>query len=139
MKKKCSKCKQEKELSEFSKNKCRKDGYQSFCKECSKSNFHSYYDRCTEKFIAYKKKRKIKLKKIVYDIKSISKCYICGESHIATLDFHHRNKKEKEGNIIELIYRGVSEKKLLDEIKKCDIYCSNCHRKLHYENGTLGL
>ena len=32
--KKCTKCKEEKPLSGFNKNKSRKDGYQSSCKKC---------------------------------------------------------------------------------------------------------
>lgn len=34
MLKKCSKCKSEKELKEFVKNKSRKDGHENICKQC---------------------------------------------------------------------------------------------------------
>lgn len=55
----------------------------------------------------------------------------CGESHPACLDFHHRDPSEKEGNLSEAIARW-SMKKLQSEVAKCDIICSNCHRKLHW-------
>lgn len=44
MKKKCSKCKLEKDISEFSKDKNQKSGFQCRCKECSnKASRESYH------------------------------------------------------------------------------------------------
>lgn len=34
--KKCSKCKVEKQVTEFFKNKCKKDSYDGYCKDCTK-------------------------------------------------------------------------------------------------------
>ena len=42
MYKKCSKCKEDKLFSEFSKNKTKKDGYQDDCKVCKKSYLIEY-------------------------------------------------------------------------------------------------
>jgi hypothetical protein len=59
------------------------------------------------------------------------RCKDCGESHPACLDFHHRNPKEKLGNISFIVTSAWSEQRILKEIAKCDILCVNCHRKLH--------
>ena len=65
-------------------------------------------------------------------LKSTLRCKICGESHPACLDFHHKDSTQKENEIARLATNGSSE--LLEkELKKCDVLCANCHRKLHYK------
>lgn len=56
-------------------------------------------------------------------------CIDCGESDIRVLDFDHvRGEKSFNiGNAISGSHR--SWKKILEEISKCDVRCSNCHRK----------
>lgn len=47
--KQCSKCKEEKPLSEFSKNKRTKDGYHFYCKDCKKADWEKFKSkRATE-------------------------------------------------------------------------------------------
>jgi hypothetical protein len=66
------------------------------------------------------------------------KCSRCPENHPAALDFHHRNPKEKLTNIAFISSLGWSKENLIKEIEKCDVICSNCHRKLHYEEKLAG-
>ena len=61
-------------------------------------------------------------------------CEFCGEIHPAIIDFHHKDKKKKEINLSTFVTKGWSIKRFLEEVKKCNILCSNCHRKLHYKN-----
>lgn len=56
----------------------------------------------------------------------------CGESHVACLDFHHRDPSQKKGNVMILAASGASIRSLDAEIDKCDVLCANCHRKLHW-------
>jgi hypothetical protein len=60
-------------------------------------------------------------------------CSRCSEDHIATLDFHHLDPSEKEIGLNQAIRRKWSLEKIKGELEKCIILCSNCHRKLHYE------
>ena len=53
--KKCTKCKQEKELTEFSKRKRAKDGLQSQCKQCVAAQKKAYREANKEKIAAQKK------------------------------------------------------------------------------------
>lgn len=63
MLKQCSKCKSKKEIAQFHKNKCHKDGHDNYCKICSKEyksksktalEYHkNYRDRHREKNIKY--------------------------------------------------------------------------------------
>ena len=59
-------------------------------------------------------------------------CNKCPETHPACLEFHHRDPSTKLFNIGE-DYGKHSWKSILAEVAKCDVLCSNCHRKLHWE------
>lgn len=61
----CLKCKQTKPLSEFNKNRSKKDGFQAYCKTCQK--------------IANRKYLRTEKGKITYQI--IQKCYRLTENH----------------------------------------------------------
>ncbi len=65
------------------------------------------------------------------ELKSTLCCSKCPENHIATLDFHHKDSSQKKFGIAH--YAGFSRAHILLEIAKCDVICSNCHRKLHWE------
>ncbi len=59
-------------------------------------------------------------------------CKECGEPHLAVLDFHHLNDKHK--NITELIFeRKLRWSDIENELKKCELLCSRCHRIRHYK------
>lgn len=76
--------------------------------------------------------RKQKIKKWFLEYKSDLACNRCGDKHPAIIDFHHENSDEKEANIAKLVANGYSIDSILEEIKKCEVVCSNCHRKIHY-------
>lgn len=63
-------------------------------------------------------------------IKNHNKCFFCKESTTCCLDFHHLNQDKKESTIAYLAGRG-KKPQVLQEIQKCAVLCSNCHRKLH--------
>ncbi len=56
--KKCYTCKETKPLTGFNKNKSRKDGLNSICRECSKARSRKHYTENTDKHkkIFYKRK-----------------------------------------------------------------------------------
>jgi predicted transcriptional regulator len=60
-------------------------------------------------------------------------CEVCGESHVASIQFHHRDPTEKILNVSTLVSSGASPAAVFSEIKKCRILCANCHQKLHWE------
>jgi hypothetical protein len=58
------------------------------------------------------------------------KCRVCEYSKcITALEFHHLNANEKEFGIGS--YKFQNYNKLINEIKKCILLCSNCHREVH--------
>jgi hypothetical protein len=58
-------------------------------------------------------------------------CIKCNENYPAALDFHHRDKTEKEICVSDIVNFGWGEERIKKEIAKCDVLCANCHRKEH--------
>ncbi len=67
----------------------------------------------------------------IADYKKELECIRCGENHPATLTFHHKDSSEKEFEIGNALALGVSLKRILAEIEKCEVLCANCHAIEH--------
>ena len=88
-----------------------------------------------EKAILRQKKNRIKIKTDLVNLKG-GKCIKCGYNKcVAALDFHHRDPKQKEFGLAGL--RDFITEKVILELDKCDLLCSNCHRELHYKLNQL--
>lgn len=60
------------------------------------------------------------------------KCQICGYNRCnRALDFHHIDKKAKDFGISLLLQGNASIENTFNELKKCVLLCSNCHREVH--------
>ncbi len=130
--KKCSICKEEKEIAEFNKNKAKKDGYNTVCRECSIERSRKYYrDNCEhhKQVIKAKKKRLNNLNKIkMLELLKNSKCKDCGNDDERVLEFDHLPQYKKEYGISTLLQYVHSWETIEKEISKCEIVCANCHR-----------
>lgn len=66
------------------------------------------------------------------------KCKLCGyNKNLAALEFHHREPSTK---LLRLDLRSLSNhsvKVLRQELIKCDLLCSNCHKESHYPHYFL--
>lgn len=113
----CTKCKKELPINEFNWRDKNKGIRRSECKYC-----HTEYMK-----EAYEEKRKL-----VSEIKSKMKCKKCGEYRQYMLDFHHLNPDEKEETIARMTSNTTRIEKVTEEIKKCIVFCANCHREFHY-------
>jgi hypothetical protein len=128
--KQCQRCKQEKSLDFFNNNKREKDGKQRACRECTKIEHQKWYTQ--NKTTQLEKNEELRKKKInrYLEFKKQHKCIKCGDNRHYVLDWHHRDPLTKTAAISDLI--GRSEKKLYEEIAKCDPICRNCHAELHW-------
>lgn len=66
------------------------------------------------------------------EFKSRLSCICCGESHPATLDFHHVVPHKDNRKVHKLVADGAFAA-AIEELKKCVVFCSNCHRIYHYD------
>ena len=130
MNKLCPSCEKLLEYKCFSKHSKKKDGLQVYCKKCMKDKNAFYYKNgYNKKQNEHNRKNRDKIKKLIQKVKSDNPCP-CGESDFTCLDFHHLfDNKEKAISAMMSNTFGLSN--VIDEIEKCCVLCSNCHRKLH--------
>lgn len=128
----CGTCRVNKNESEFHKNKGRKDGLQGQCKSCAKIRDARSYAESPDRQSKIKSTRDAKRaynRTMTRRFKKLCGCKFCGEKEVVTLDLHHVNPKEKDKDPSSLYC--YSTQRLRDEIRKCIVLCSNCHRKVH--------
>lgn len=68
--------------------------------------------------------------KWLHEYKHERGCKFCPENDPRCLDFHHKDPKSKVKGISTPWMLGGKRERLMKEIKKCILICSNCHRKL---------
>ena len=127
----CTRCGQEKPLTEFNFKNKKLGKRQAMCKECQRARERelysmSYREKNKDRYNENRRKYREKMRNIIIVAKSCG-CVICGESDPCCLDFHHLHDKE----FVIAVGTDVSEERLLQEISKCVVLCANCHRKLH--------
>lgn len=124
MQKVCTKCGQTKALADFNR---RKNGYQSHCRECARAYIRQHYQANRA---YYREKNKRKLQRIFTLVRSAKDkpCADCGQSYpYYVMDFDHREGEIKTTEVTRLISTH-SIRRVQEEIAKCDVVCSNCHR-----------
>lgn len=78
------------------------------------------------------KERAIKRKLELIKLKG-GKCEKCGYSkNLGALEFHHLDPSIKEFNLDERHLSNTTIEKILNELDKCILVCSNCHKEIHY-------
>jgi hypothetical protein len=94
-----------------------------------------WYERNKERQRQYKERRQQDLLACVRSLKT--KCSTCGERDVACLLFHHLDGQAKSANIALAVTNGWSKERILGEIAKCLVLCSNCHARLHFPRTTV--
>lgn len=120
--KKCTKCGVDKKLDQYPFRNKEKQIYRNECKECSAKN------RKIKNYDGKKINKNYKSNAVKY---KGGKCEICNlETNIFNIyDFHHMNPSEKE--FTYSTKRHIDIEKCKNELDKCHLVCSNCHREIH--------
>lgn len=128
----CGGCKKKLLTSNFWKSKQKKDGLLDWCKECRGTYLAEYYQKNKKKLQEKNRKVRIVLRRkrtlLVLKYLQTHPCVDCGETDPVCLDFDHV-KGQKINDISGMISDTYSEKNILKEVEKCEVRCSNCHRK----------
>lgn len=130
-KKICTKCQQEREETDFAFQNKSLGKRHAQCKTCHKKYTVNHYINNKDKYLAYANKYNpiyyARGRKLVDEYKLKRGCVYCGMKELCCLDFHH--KGDKKFNIASSLFLSVEA--LKKEIAKCQVVCSNCHRKIH--------
>lgn len=100
-----------------------------YCQECKKIK---YYEAGYNSSI----KRMIRNREFIKNYKKDKKCELCGYNKCTEiLDFHHKNKEDKNEGVNRLMKTLRNLDIIKAEIENCLLLCPNCHRELHLKEG----
>lgn len=121
------------------------------CKVCQKSfkariinrtgRAQIYCDRkCKEKYEKQTSFRSLKRNKMKLELIKLKggECESCGyNKNYAALCFHHIDPREKVTGLNVGTFSERNRAKIFNEVKKCQLLCSNCHAEVHNEDSIL--
>lgn len=89
-----------------------------------------YYERNKQLYYEKNLRRRRELTEFVNQLKD-KPCADCGVKYPPyVMDFDHRDWDSKLNNISQMkSIHSYSKANILKEVEKCDVVCSNCHRK----------
>jgi hypothetical protein len=101
------------------------------CPDCRKAYHRGYYKANADKMKARSRKfgakRRVENQTLVNSFKDVP-CADCGVKYPSyVMDFDHV-RGEKEFAVGKGVADGYLQSKLINEIQKCEVVCSNCHR-----------
>jgi hypothetical protein len=132
--KKCNKCKNLKEFSSFSKDQYQKDGFQRRCKVCQRQYAKQHYHKNSSTYLNSSNRRRKQIKDFIRDAKNRA-CADCGEIYpYWIMQFDHIDNKCFS---ISQSSNRFSINNIKNEIKKCEVVCSNCHYDRSYKRRSV--
>jgi hypothetical protein len=98
---------------------------------CANCHIKFHYDLQTQDKIRKNlRPSRAKKRQWLIDYKKTKTCSHCHEDDYRCLSFHHFDSN-KEDIVSNMVSRGNSLQKILEEINKCMVLCANCHRIVH--------
>lgn len=140
----CYDCGLVKPVAEFAFHNKAKGTRQGRCRVCHAKYRRAHYLRNRDTYVRQEVGRinryRIENRPLIREYLRSHPCVDCGEADIVVLDFDHRDPAAKKFSVM-ILAAHKSWTRVVAEIKKCDIRCSNCHRRrtaLQFDWGTRG-
>lgn len=150
----CKICNIAQGLSNFYLSKHDRLGRDSYCKLCRSNHSKKMYQSDskaifgTVRAIKHSNKKKsgkinkatlkTQLRNYTHASKDVP-CTDCGQKYpYYVMDFDHKPGFTKVDNVGSLVAARTSLEKLKEEISKCEVVCSNCHRVRTFNRGQFG-
>ena len=100
-------------------------------KKKQRAYIRAHYYKNKKSYLSRSARRRKEKFKWFYLITKGIFCSICKESSRCCLDFHHVDPKTKIDTVAMTVRENRSSERILNEMMKCAVVCSNCHRKIH--------
>jgi len=140
----CYDCGLTKPVNEFAFYNKSKGTRQARCRVCHARYRREHYVRNRDTYIrqevARVKRYREENRPLIREYLRAHPCVDCGETDIVVLDFDHRDPALKKSGVMVLSAHKPWIR-VTAEIEKCDVRCSNCHRRrtaLQFDWGTRG-
>jgi hypothetical protein len=121
----CPRCAQDLPATAF--NWSQGSGYQGWCRDCFREYFRARGDFHRRQVARTQAIRSKRAQSIVLDALRASPCVDCGEQDLLVLEFDHLG--DKVAGVATLLAAKGRVDALVEEIKKCEVVCVNCHRR----------
>lgn len=122
----CSRCGRFKDATTYARKA--NGGLIGLCPQCKRKTGKEHYRANKVKYKERSIAQRKMLKKRLDDLKACP-CTDCGKQYPPyVMDFDHCDPALKIAAVSSMLRRRVNWEKILAEIKKCEIVCSNCHR-----------
>lgn len=129
--KKCSQCNQSKPPDEFPFRNKKTGERHSWCKPCRVVYQRNWFLSKPEKRLEHAERvKRDKAKRADFIRKSKDRpCFDCKQNYPHyVMDFDHVPERGEKLFVIAAKGAQVSQKRLQEELAKCDVVCANCHR-----------
>jgi hypothetical protein len=114
----------------------RKGAFHPKCRRCLTMAHNEWNKRQQSHVNDYTRKLRYAKADFIDSLKNVP-CADCGIKYPPyVMDFDHLPEFQKVDNIPRLVNKRVNKQALLDEIAKCEVVCSNCHRIRTMTRGT---
>lgn len=134
----CTKCGELKPLEAFPPVRRGEPKLQTWCRDCfaqaNARNYRKNHEREKARLLRQVAERRAEVRQKIIEYLRDHPCVDCGETDIVVLEFDHVG--EKIANISTYANAGRTWERVLAEIQKCEVRCSNCHRRKTLERSS---
>lgn len=131
----CTTCKVVKALAEFGNSRAGKDGKRWSCRTCEAAYYQQYLAGPGVRRLRNKVKsvRKKTMRKHIDALKE-GPCLRCGYTFPPyCMDWDHTDSAGKVESVSRALDNSMPVAQILEEVGKCQLLCSNCHRIVTWE------
>ena len=127
---KCYRCGEVKPIAEFAWRRRSKGQRDSFCRPCRSAYGKEHYAKNRQRYIdqAQRVKQRLRRERTLHLLEFFKThpCVDCDERDPVVLEFDHVREKSFS---IGLDLTDRKWQTILEEMKKCEVVCANCHRR----------